>query len=228
MPSKFKSVRHRTRTNNMSVKKLNKKVNKIISNVEIKEHYGFSDLALRGASNFTFTLNAMQLGTANGKRIGSKVKMKNIMTNIILTQNALVKNGTDTSVAWTLAWIATQVRVLLVLNRQNNNTMPLPMTELFKRAATNQQIMGSVYNQDFVGKGKKLKVLFDKYYDINNLSAPQFTNIRIFKQVNIVTNYSTDNGDATDIIDNDLRLVFIFQNGAVDMSFDSVLTYTDS
>ncbi len=215
---------------NGTLKSLNTKVNKIIRSVEIKEKYLLSALTLRAASALLFEFTGMARGTANGQRVGEKIKMKSIDLHVRLQINDALLDGTDTSVAWTLAHSFTQTRILLFIDRQNNASTTQAVNELLIDNASFDENITSVYNESFVGtfrnKGR-YKILYDRVHYLSQRTI-QDKVIKINKSLGQIVRYNTGSaGIGADIIDNNLKMVLINNTGLVTTAVSANLRYED-
>ncbi len=216
-----------------AVAKLSKKVNKLIAKVEIKENYvTFSDQAWT-ATDEIFILNGMLRGVLNGQRVGEKIYMKNLEIRIRsrLADSALV--GSDsTQPVWTLAYNQQAVRVILIMDKQNNQQAGLVIGQILQNFATQAEKITSVYDYKFVdSKNQKIRfrILYDRVHILNQNGSRQDLMIKINRRLNHKVNYNDGNaGTGGDIVNNALRLLMIpeFSVGIFDLS--AVLKYTDS
>ncbi len=225
--------RKRKRFNNgkVTVAKLNKKVNKMRSKVEIKELNKIEVMQNTGGTDSAFTLNTLVRGNASNQRIGNKIYMKLLELKYRLKIFANVYNGTDTNINWTLGYDQDTVRVLVILDRQNNNGSSVVINEILENAGTQSQKIFSVYDYKFVDSlrdTQRYKILYDRvHYLSQNIS--QDINVRKFISLNHKVSFSDGNtGTATDIINNAIRIVFVPSLNNAEFGFSTNLWYSDT
>ncbi len=224
---------HWGRGRKLTLKKVNAKVDKIKRAIEIKEKYKtVAEGALDGDKGIL--INDMQKGDNNGQRESNKIQMKycKIQLRFQITDQDL--DGTETTTPWTLTSTDnTRVRVILIINRQNNLSNVFDVSEILRDSTNTVTRQNSQLNYDFVGaKGQKNKyrVLYDKSFQFNPIMNGSDRLIKINRTLNMNTIFSdADNGTGLDIIGNKVELlIFPERLGTMRFAYTSVLFYTDS
>ncbi len=117
---------------------------------------------------------------------------------------------------------------MLIKVVQNNNVATFTSTEIFHNSSTTIQMLNSMYNKDFVGRGKKYRILYDKYFTISNLSgSPSKRKINIFKKLGIDAIYTANNGDGADILKNRIDLLFVTASNEMNVGYRSLIRFKD-
>ncbi len=229
--SNFKKRRF-NRSKRLTIAKVNKKVDKLQSKVEIKELDTFQVLALTGGIDNAFSLNTMGRGNQNDQRVGNKVYMKLLELKVRIKLALTDQIGTNTGLdGWTLTYQDGTMRVLLVMDRQNNGAAGIDVSQLLINSGTQENKIISVYDYKFVDSLRdkiRYKILYDRTFYISQ-NIVQDIQIRKFIRLNHKVSFNDGNtGSATDIINNDLRLVFIPNNNNLQFSFNTNLFYSDT
>ncbi len=225
-------VTKRKRKPRVSVKKVNKKLNKLIRSIEIKEKNTLASLQLTGGSDTSFTLNEMERGNANGQRAGDQIVMKRLLITVRLLIPELLFNATDASQTnWTFSYKQSSMRVIVYMDKQNNNASPAPATNTILENAGNQaQKVKSQYDFMFVNHKYNIlryNILYDRVHVLTqNGHQEKFINIR--KSLNHKVNYSTNNNNPTDIIDNRIHILFIPVDDQIQIAYSSTIFYSDA
>ncbi len=205
-----------------------RRINTMIRNVEIKDLYDGSSISQRTNSTHSFTLNEIQQGTSDQARIGEKIKLLNLTISLYLELFSPELEGTETSTPWTLTGTTADIRIMLIKVVQNNNVATFTSTEIFHNSSTTIQMLNSMYNKDFVGRGKKYRILYDKYFTISNLSgSPSKRKINIFKKLGIDAIYTANNGDGADILKNRIDLLFVTASNEMNVGYRSLIRFKD-
>jgi len=221
----------RPRKSKLTVAKLDKKVNKIISSVEIKEHYILQNLTDLGGTSTGFVLNGLQKGTDNGERIGERIKMKSILVRYRIKQNSNSVLGTDTTVAWTSTPLSCMTRIMVIMQIQNNESNVLTNSDIYEFNASTTANLISPYDLKYIGiSGEQLK--YKVLYDKTHLSIQSTMSLDVVREIKLSLNRSVyygpgDAGNGLDIIKNKLFILFTPENNNVVHGFGSVLRYTD-
>ncbi len=221
----------KSRKGNLTVKKLDKKVNKMIRSVEIKEKYIIEELADLNGVSTAFVLNGLQKGSNNGNRIGERIKMKSLLVRYRIKQTSNSIVGTDTTIAWITTPLSCMTRVMIIVNIQNNESDTLLNSEIYEFNANTTANLLSPYDLKYVGiSGERLK--YKILYDKTHYSIQGTINSDIVREVKLSLNRSVyygpgDAGNGLDIIKNKLFILFTPENDNVDHGFSSVLRYTD-
>ncbi len=230
MSTKKRFFKRKARVN---LKTLNKKVNQIQSKIEIKESNTIESLQTTAGVDQGFILNGLSRGSGNGNCVGEKVYMKQLKLTIRIKQkNNAILSGDSTQPTWITEPLDNMCRVIVFINKQNNLGTSVNINEILASASGQSQKIRSEYDFKFVdSKFEKLqyKILFDRvFYTIQGTSHSDRI-LRIQRRLNHKVSYtSTNNGNATDIINNALRIVFIPENDNIDFAFSSVLYYSDT
>ncbi len=218
-------------TKRNSVKKLSKKVNKLINSQELKQLVKVVSLTSIAGNDTGYSLNGIARGNAVGQRLGNKIFMRKLKIKIRTKLNITAYIGDDsTAASWSLSYLDGSMRAIIFLDRQNNGDTGIAISELLSSVASQEDKISSDYNYDYVDNGrdkKRYRILFDKVvYMSQNLKQDviwkrQFT-------LNHKVNFNQSNaGTGADIINNDLRLLFIPMNGNLDIAFNSTCFFTD-
>ncbi len=219
------------RKSGLTVKKLDKKIKKLAKKIEVKEKSSLITLQLTGGTDTDFPLNELARGTATGQRVGDQVHMKRLMMTIQLLIPQLDLEGTDTTTAWNLEYKQDSMRVILLIDKQNNNSDAAPVISTILENAGNQaQKIKSQYDYMFVNgpyNRRRYKILYDRVHVLSQF-GPQEKFIRINKSLNHKVNFSTDNGNGTDIVDNKIVIIFIPEGNQIEVAYSSVIFYTDA
>ncbi len=217
----------------LTLKKVNAKVAKIERSIEVKEFYKtLAETGLTG--DVGIVVNGMQRGDANGQRDANKISCKNVKIQLRMELLSQTLDGTDTTQpTWELdATDNTRVRVMLVVNKQNNLSAGFLISEILRDAANQVTKQNSQYNYDFVSKEdrNKYRILYDKSFLFMPLQNGADRVIKINKSLRMNTIYSdSDLGTGADIINNKVELLIIPERLAtMRFAFTSVLSYTDS
>ncbi len=230
MSSKKRFFKRKAKVN---LKTLNKKVQQIQNKIEIKEKNFVQALITTGGADQGFILNGLFRGAGNGNRVGEKVYMKQLKLTIRIKQkNNAILSGDSTQATWNTTPLDTQCRVIVFINKQNNLGSSVNISEILASAAGQSEKIRSEYDFKFVdSKFEKLqyKILFDRVFYTIQGTIHSDRILRIQRRLNHKVSYtSSNNGDATDIINNALRVVFIPENDNIDFAFSSVLYYSDT
>ncbi len=221
------------RKKKLTLKKVNAKVNKINRSIEIKEFYKTVDeVALTG--DIGVLINAMQKGDNNGQRNSNKISMKRFKIQIrfqIINQNL---EGTDSTVPWTLTSANnTRVRIIVVINKQNNLSNTFDITEILRDTGTTVAKANSQLNYDFVSAKKqknKYRILYDRTFMFMPTENGSDRLIKINRSLNMNTVFNDGNaGTGADIINNKVELLVVPERfTTMRWAFTSTLFYTDS
>ncbi len=217
----------------LTLKKVNRKINKLANQIEVKEFYKtIVETALDG--NKGIVLNGMVKGDDNGQRQGNKITMIKIASILRLKLIDNEWDGDDTSIPWVLeAQNASIVRVILLVNKQNNEDAVFDLTEILRDGTTSVKAQTSMYNIDFVQNSKmknKYRILYDKAFHLtpNQVGADRI--IKINKSLRMNTLFNDLNlGTGGDIINHKVELLILpHKTGTMNYAYNSVLSYTDS
>ncbi len=221
----------RKRRPRASVKRVNKKVNRLIRSIETKEKTTLAGIQLTGGTDTSFTLNEMIRGTATGQRAGDQIVMKRLMITVRLLIAELLLNGTDTTVPWTLTYKQSSIRVIAYLDKTNNNNIAAPATStILENAGSQAQKIKSQYDYMFVNSKYSLgrfNILYDRVHVLSQ-NGVQEKFIKINRALNHKVNYSTNNNDGTDIIDNRVHILFVPVDDQISIAYSSVIFYSDA
>ncbi len=225
---KYKSKVRKPKSLKKKVTSLARKV--ALNEPETKELYTLRQFAVSVANDEFTSLTTCQQGNANGTRIGDKIRLKSVTINILVklaNPNELV--GTDsTQGLWSLTGGNEYMRVMLICNKQTNNSATNFIGEILENAGSQINKQFSVYDLDTVGWKKKYAVLYDKLIQVSNMSGSPYANIKIFKKLSYIINYNSDNGDETDIIDKNIQLLIINDASDIDYGFSARVRYSDA
>lgn len=174
------------------VKKVEKKVNRIASNIEDKVKFGgvATLTGIQSTVPYTVLLNGLSQGTDTGQRMGSEVNWKYIDLRIFLgiATNAFRAEST--------------FRVMLVKEKPALGGS-LSLTSLF---GSTQPESIDTYNYDNRDFKTRFMIFYDQVHRVDGIVFSKFINIK--KRLNFKTNYSRGNaGDVTDIDTNSLWLL---------------------
>ena len=120
------------------------------------------------------------------------------------------------------------MRVIIYCNRQNNQGNANFINQILQSTGTQRAKLVSVMNLNFVGYKKKYKILYDKYVSLSNLSGTNYACLKVRKKLSYVVNFNGSEGDSTDIIDNDIRILVISNGADIEYNWDCVVRYTDA
>ena len=217
----------RKRKSKLTLKKVDKKIQSLKRLIEIKEKETLSALELTGGTDSNFALNFMQRGEANGQRIGDQITLKKLMVTLHMLIPKLDLDITSTDITYK----QTSMRVLAVIDKKNNNSGAAPViSQILKNAGNQFQKIKSQYDYMFVNSKHsigKYKILYDRVFNFtqNNI---QERIVSFSRSLNHKVNFSTNNNDGTDIIDNKVELIFIPLNDDIMIGYSSVIFYADA
>lgn len=230
----YRYSRGKTKTYNRKKKSDHRKINSLVMKVaalkpETKEVYVTRVYAASTISATAAAINVMGLGAANGQRIGNKIRLKSLSLNMVANIAAgQILVGTDTTIPWTLEGAIGELRVIIFCNNQNNKLNTTTLAEILQYAGSMRAAISSVYNLDYVGYRKKYKILYDKYVNISNVGGgTHFAHIHTMIPLKYVVNYAGNNGDSTDIIDKDIRMLVISTGVDLEYQWATRVRYTD-
>ncbi len=226
-----KNRKHTGKKGNM--KNLTRKVDKLIKAMEIKELNLFDSLTGNPSGDINFPLNAMGKGTNNGQRIADKIVMKSLEMNIrlVITQSEFLPTD-STQPVWTFPYLQSNVRIIIFIDRQNNGSTSTTVSQILQNVALQSDKMVSTYDYKFVdspGERVRYKILYDRVHYLNAFSGAQQKNIRIHRRLGQVVRYNGGStGTSSDIITNDLKILFLHNDGNMSVAFSTVLRYIDA
>ncbi len=161
-----------------------------------------------------FTLNVIEQGTENNKRIGSRVKLMG------LNFRFFAQTGTSSL-----------ARVLIIWDKQNNNSTALtPLADLLKHVATTTQSLFSVYNSNHVGGTQKerYKILYDSgVINIDADGSPSFKLVNKNIRLGMHTSYTGTDISPADIDDNAISVYTIVNDVNLVYGWSVRLSYMD-
>lgn len=227
----YKYKRKSARKKKSNTTKINSLVRKVALNApEVKELYKTRPDAASVVGPITITLNGLRKGVNNAQRIGNKIRLKSLVFNLnARCLDANEKTGTETSTPWTLTATQSEMRVILYMNKINNQSNLVTTGEVLRFSGSTRDQLVSVYNKSFVGWKLKYKILYDRHFMINNMGNGRgIISIRKMVPLKNIINYNGDIGDASDIIDNDLRVKIISSSTDMEYSWTTCLRYTDA
>ncbi len=212
---------------NKAIMNLQKKVSKLQKSSEVKFRtftHLFQALTI-GETSFLF--NGLLKGTSSDQRVGDSVKLLSIVYRSLITHQ-----GTD----------RTFVRVILYIDRQNNNVTTFESDEILLNTSSNLDATISVFEPMFVGKNKKYQILFDEYFQVTsgtisgnsgvtaNHTGTQSHDRIIRKVIRLghTVRYSGNAGNGLDIINNALRVLYITDDAQASMGHSVKLMYIDT
>ncbi len=223
----------RRRKARISVKKVDRKVNKLIKAIEVKVGHGIETDQILD-TNQGVIINGLFRGNNSDQRDGTKVTMKKVIIKYRLKAILNQISGSDTTQnPWTAQATSLNCRVLLVLNRQNNLQSTFTVAEILQQSQNQTQMQISQYNYDFVDllkDKKKYKILYDRMEHLvgNQMSGDFKRTIKRSFNMNIAFN-DQNGGDGGDIIKNKLELIFFPQTfNSIEASVSSSMFFTDS
>ncbi len=226
-------VKRRRKLGRLTLKKVNRKITTLKNSIETKELYKAIEVDDLNA-NKVIVMNALIKGDDNGQREGNKIQCIkfNCIVRFFLKDNEW--DGDDsTQTPWTLgADNASLVRVLVIVNKQNNGDAIFDLSEILRTGTTPVTYQTSLYNLDYVKNSKKRNkytILYDRNFHLtpNQVGADRIIKINRSIRFNTLFNENND-GTGADIINNKIE-VFILPNkvGTMNYSFHSVVSYTD-
>lgn len=223
----------RKRRGKLTLKKVDRKVQKIKNSIEIKESAKDVQLSDFASIDREFLINGLVRGNGNGARVGEKITMKHLKVSFRLKQiNQLILSTNSTSATWTTQPLTSLVRVIIFLNRQNNLSNTFAIGEILQNAGSQAQKMQSQYDYKFVdSKNQKLKykILYDKVFQLIQGQNRSDIVVKVKRALGQKVSFtSSNNGDGTDIVNNKLAILFIPENNTCQFAYTSLLYYTDA
>ncbi len=212
-----------------TAKKNAKKIRVLMKRPEVKFSIPGSSVQSRAGAAHYFALNNLTQGLTNNNRIGDTVEALSINLRVQFGLPVQDLIGTDTTVnGWTLSFFDTRVRILLFIDVKNDNHSAVTEGEVFNNVASPIENINSQLNRDFVGKGKKYKILYDKYHYVSTQDSSKQQLIVINRKLNnMKVTYTGNAGTAADILDRKIMLGFITESDC-DMGFRGLYNYRDS
>ncbi len=218
---KYKSIRRKTRTYNMSkqVKSNKMQIAKLKASNEIKHNYFNQTLTPSTAVNQFFVLNEIATGTTNETRIGNKIVLRNVEVNIKILNTAVADADS--------IGVTSSTRILLFVDHHNDNRgNDFSILDLLKDTASQDGMITSVYNRDFVGKGEKVTVFYDKYF-ANPIGGIIERVIKIRKLLRYRVDYTSDAGNKSSILNHAVTLLIIQGDIVSSITISSVLNFIE-
>lgn len=181
------------------------------------------------AGHGAWLCNGIGQGNDIMNRIGRRVRIRSIKIDMVIKAAGCTWTPTANNVAWTVAantatpnGRGSRVRLLLVLDRQCNGTMP-GKTDVLAPEGTpgvNFGVTGTVTAQSSVNlqNRDRFLIIFDKEYLIDD-QISWVKSVRIYKKLNIETTYGVGNGAGSGILAADVSAVLtngIFLFGIAD------------
>ena len=213
--NKFKKTTKSNTKQSIQIAKNVKAIKRLRKQPELKVKASFRSWALSVIGVQQFPLDGLLRGVADGQRIGDQVTWKFSTLNFSATP-AGVGN--------------TVFRMLIFMDRQNNNSVIVtPVGNILTHTVTNIQACNSTYNDEFVGKGKRYKILFDtKMHIMSNIQGTVNYQRTVNNRLGHVTHYSTNIGTPADIIDKCISIYFIANDANLNWQMSSKMLYIDS
>lgn len=211
----FNKMNYNNKAQSKQISKLTNVVNKLKKAPERKIILNNRGLFVPVAGVATQTaLNDLVQGTTDDTRIGDVVTMKSL--TFIYGNSALNPDSL--------------YRLLLIVDLTNNNNIaPLPLALLFNQSATITEACYSTLNDNFVGRGKKIRVLHDTGPTrVSSISSPFTRKIHKRFKLGYKVHYSTNLGTSADIIDKCLSLYLLTVDVNHVYSWSSLVEFTDS
>lgn len=211
-----------------AIKSLQRQIKVLKKQPETKYLYTTRTYNALASTTPQFTsLNVLPQGDGSNERIGDRIRMVGLMFNAFATHTS-----TD----------ATVMRVVIFRNTQTNNSVANDSSEILESTFSDLDRIIGGYNKDFVGKGNKYQILFNKRYhiaagassgpsaDLSNNVGEHPRSLFISKWIplhNQLVHFSGNAGTAADIVDNSIKVMWL--GGDTDMSYgwQSCLHYTD-
>ncbi len=213
---------------NKAIMNLQKRVTKLQRSSEVKFKTATHVFAGLDSGNSNFLLNGITKGSNSDQRIGDSVKLLTLVF-----RSAFVHQFTD----------RTFIRIIIYMNRQNNNSSMIDVDEILLNTTGNLNKIISVFNPRFVGKGKKYQILSDDSFETHagaisgNLGSTNSNpgqndhTVHLNKVIKLghIVKFSTgDTGSATDIINHALRILIISNDDQSDYGHSFKLMYLDT
>lgn len=157
----------------------------------------FAAQALQLSPTFTlpFLVNGVVQGVTGGQRIGRKVNFKSMQYRLSIT------NGTGIAATPSV----TQVRVLVLYDRQTNGALPA-LTEIFSPTATFDALIA-------LQESKRWVILSDKTYQ-NDSTAGSVLSIKCFEKMAMETQYNGAGGVVVDVAYGGIYILIAHNGGA--------------
>lgn len=193
---------------------------------EVKYHYTSSTYQTRVGGRHYFGINALQQGDLVGNRIGNSVDNLSLNSKLQFGVNLQDLVGTPTDVIWGLTFFSTKVRVILIYNTSNDCTNGIIEAEIFETLSSIQETLYCQFNKDFVGKGKKYRILYDKFFYLSQLGEME-KQLSISRRILGKTHYTDSTGTGSDILDKRYTIGVVLETDT-DVGIRSVLNYRDA
>lgn len=213
--SKSKSMKKQVASNK-------KAINKINSGTEVKYHHIIRALSQLVAAGITDRLlNPIETGVDKTERIGDLISMKGYSVSIWVTAPSGIN-------------LRASYRLIMYVDRMNAQRAAANTTLILADSGTNNILLNSTYNETYVGKGRRFRILHDtKVKTLLGLSpSPTLNHHYLWNgRLGFNTLYNGSTASLGDIETAAIQLAIISDNNGVNgvsWGYSVRVSYTDS
>ncbi len=201
------------------IKSNKRRISRLSKSLEIKHVYFVQTLTASTATNVFSLLNGIETGNSNETRIGNKITMKNVEINV-----KILNTAQDTAAA---IGITSSTRIILFIDNLNDGRgTEFSIFDILKDTASSDARVTSVYNRDFVGKGEKVQILYDRYFSFAVGSKMEHV-IKIRRRLGHKVVYSDVSSTKASILTKTLQLLVIQGDIVSSTTISAVLNFTE-
>ncbi len=212
----FKKYKKKNMSNAKKIKSLERKVAKINNNIEVKHITYTRAYAISAANDATDCFNKVAQGIDDLQRIGDFTTLKHL--DVLLFADV----QTTSQEAY--------FRFIVYNEAYNLGNAVFDPTHMFVYSDTQIAKIGSIFNPDFVGKGKELRIKYDSgpVRMLGGLSGNNKWRIAKHFRLGLKCDYTLNvNANANAIQYNAIKFVMISSSANMNWGLSSFLEYTD-